>query len=93
MKDFSKKTISNLFKKGISVVGVQAIPDFAGDKYFSGTAYKLVWNGNGFIRTYSQVIVLASSSWSPETFFDTSLCLFCHKYSHECKCEPELKTS
>jgi hypothetical protein len=67
MKDFSKKTLALLSKKGISVTGSVAVPDFEGDKYFSGVAYQLVWNGKGFIRTHSQVIVLAASSWNPET--------------------------
>lgn len=35
MNDFSKKTISNLSKKGVSITGKQAIPGFDGDKYFS----------------------------------------------------------
>lgn len=67
MNDFSKKTMRQLAAKGISLVGLQATPAFEGDQYFSDTAYQLVWNGTGFIRTYSQVIVLAASSWNPET--------------------------
>lgn len=67
MNDFSKKTISQLASKGISISGTQAIPGFIGDEYFSGIAYQLVWNNTGFMRTYSQVIVLAASSWNPAT--------------------------
>jgi len=67
MKDFSKKTLSQLSKKGISIVGQQAIPGFEGDKYFSGVAYNLAYNDTGFMRTHDQVIVLAASSWNPET--------------------------
>lgn len=67
MNDFSKKTLSQLANKGISISGTQAIPGFNGDQYFSGTAYQLVWNEIGFMRTYSQVIVLAASSWNPTT--------------------------
>lgn len=67
MKDFSKKTLSQLSKKGISISGSQAVPAFEGDKYFSGVAYMLNYNGHGFLRTHSQVIVLAASSWDPET--------------------------
>jgi hypothetical protein len=66
-KDFSNKTLKQLSRKGISVIGSQAIPAFEGDKYFSGVAYQLEWNGVGFIRTHSQVIVLAASSWNPAT--------------------------
>jgi hypothetical protein len=66
-KDFSKKTVSQLAKKGISIVGIQAVPAFKGDQYFSETAYILKHEGTGFIRSFSQVIVLASSSWNPKT--------------------------
>ena len=66
MKDFSKKTLAQLSRKNISIAGSVAVPAFEGDKYFSDVAYNLVWNGKGFIRTYSQVIVLAASSWNPE---------------------------
>jgi hypothetical protein len=59
--------LTALSKKGISVIGTQAIPAFEGDKYFSGTAFKLEFEGLGFVRTHSQVIVLASSSWDPAT--------------------------
>jgi hypothetical protein len=68
-RDFSKKVIASLSKKGISIIGSQAIPAFEGDVYFSGVAYILVWNQNQFIRTYSQVNCLALSSWKPESFF------------------------
>jgi len=67
MKDFSKKTLSLLSKKGISIIGTQAVPDFDGDRYFSGVAYKLVYDGTMFLRTFQQVQVLAASSWNPET--------------------------
>jgi len=70
--DFSKKTLRQLSNKGITVIGSQAMPAFEGDKYFTGVAYNLVWNNTGFIRTHSQVIVLASSSWNPETDLDLS---------------------
>ena len=67
MKDFSKKTLAQLDKKGIKIVGSQAIPAFPGDKYFSGVSYSLSVNSRGFIRTHSQVVILAQSSWNPET--------------------------
>ena len=66
-KDFSAKTIRQLANKGISICSIQAAPRFEGDVYFSGTIYQLAWNNKGFIRTHSQVIVLAASSWNPET--------------------------
>lgn len=64
-RDFSAKTVKQLTAKGISIVGSTAVPGFEGDKYFSGTAYSLVWNGTGFIRTHSQVLACAASSWNP----------------------------
>lgn len=66
-KDFSKKTLTNLSKKGISVIGVQAVPANEKDIYFSDTAYTLEWKGKSFMRTHSQVITIASSTWNPET--------------------------
>lgn len=70
--DFSKKVLAALSKKGISIVSSVAVPAFDGDVYFQGVAYNLVWNGTGFIRTYSQVNTLAISSWCPKTFFTES---------------------
>lgn len=70
-KDFSKKVNAALSSKGISVVGATAVPAFEGDKYFTGIAYTLVWNGISFLRSYQDVQVLALSSWDPATFFNT----------------------
>lgn len=66
-KHFSKKVLALLAKKGVSVIGAQAVPAFEGDRYFTGTAYQLVFNGASFMRTYSQVETMAVSSWQPET--------------------------
>ena len=66
-KDFSAKTIKQLTSKGISIIGTQAMPGFEGDIYFSGVSYKLQFENKMFLRNHSQVIVLAASSWSPET--------------------------
>lgn len=66
MKDFSKKTLAQLAKKDISILGVTAVPGFDGDIYFSGTAYMLAYGEKGFVRTHSQVIICAASSWDPE---------------------------
>jgi hypothetical protein len=66
-KDFSKKTQKQLNDKHITIIGTQAIPGFEGDSFFSGVAYMLEYNGKGFMRTHSQVIVLAQSSWNPDT--------------------------
>lgn len=72
MKDFSKKTLAILSKKGISIIGTQSVPAFEGDNYFSGTAYKLLYKETQFMRLYFQVITLASSSWDPETDLNNS---------------------
>jgi hypothetical protein len=66
-KDFSAKTLKQLSNKDISIIGTQAVPGYDGDMFFSGVAYNLCYNGNGFLRTHSQVIVLAGSSWNPKT--------------------------
>ena len=71
-KDFSKKVLASLSKKGISIVGSVAVPAFEGDVYFQEVAYTLVWNETSFIRTYSQVNSLALSSWCPKEFFTQS---------------------
>lgn len=64
---FSPKTIKQLNKKGISITGTQAAPAFEGDAYFSGVVYMLTYKDAAFLRTHSQVIILANSSWNPET--------------------------
>jgi hypothetical protein len=65
-KDFSSKTINALAKKGVEIVRTKAVPAFEGDQYFSGVAYMLSFNGSGFLRTHSQVLVMANSSWNPQ---------------------------
>lgn len=61
-RDFSKKTLSALSKKGIAVVGAQAIPAFEGDQYFTGTGYKLVRDGCLYVRTFQQVLAIAQGA-------------------------------
>lgn len=64
--DFSSKTLTLLQKKGVSVVSSVAIPDFDGDKYFSGVAYNLNDNGNMIVRRHWQVLAMANSSWKSD---------------------------
>lgn len=71
-RHFSKKTVKALNKKGISIVGIQAAKAFEEDSLFSDTVYQLSFNGTGFIRTHSQVVVIASSSWNPATDLDVT---------------------
>lgn len=59
MKDFSRKTIAALARKGISVIGAQAAPAFEGDETFSGKNYRLDQNGCGIVRSHAQVLELA----------------------------------
>lgn len=66
MKDFSKKTLKQLANKGITITELQAIPGFDGDKHFTDTGYKLAYKETSFMRTHSQILVLAASSWNPE---------------------------
>lgn len=67
---FSKKTLAALSRKGVEVVGMQAIPAFEGDVYFSGTAYILNAKGTQLVRTHSQVLVMSTSSWTSESNSD-----------------------
>lgn len=66
-KDFNQKTLKQLAKKEITIIGTQAVPGFEGDKYFSSVAYNLKFKETSFLRTHSQVITLAGSSWNPAT--------------------------
>lgn len=68
---FSKKTIKRLAAKGIIIVGSQAVPMFEGDTFHCGTAWKLVADGSFFIRTATQVIDMANSSWDPKTYLES----------------------
>lgn len=64
VRDFSKSTIKALSKKGVSIVGCQSVPAYEGDRYFTGKSYQLVTSdGYGMIRTHSQVLTMAKSSW------------------------------
>ena len=60
MRDFSAKTIRALRIKGIRVIGTQAVPDFEGDRYFSGVAYRLDDNGAHRVRSHAEVLRLAA---------------------------------
>ena len=61
--DFSKKTLSSLAGKGVTVIGSVAVPAFEGDKYFTGVAYQLNNNGQMIVRFHHQVLAMANSSW------------------------------
>ena len=61
MKDFSKKTLAALARKGISLVGLTVIPDMSSDMPFANGSrgYQLNDNGCHRIRSFSEVLELA----------------------------------
>lgn len=59
MKHFSAATAKSLARKGIQVVGIQAVLAFEGDVYFQATAYMLDDNGVGRLRSFAEVLALA----------------------------------
>lgn len=63
-QDFSAKTISRLAKKGLSVVGKQAVPAFDGDQYFTGTVYQLTDGTKSVLRSHRHVLTISVSSWT-----------------------------
>lgn len=60
MKDFTAKTRRALAAKGISVLGIQAIPDANGNFSNAQRGYKINDNGCGRIWTRNQVIEAAA---------------------------------
>jgi hypothetical protein len=70
-RHFSAKTVKALNAKGVVITGIVAVPAFSDDKYFSDTAFNLVYEKEqiGFIRTHAQVRAMAASSWTPEEYF------------------------
>lgn len=57
MSDFSRKTLAALARKGISLIGLQAIPDMSSDMPFANAARGYLVNDNGRSRcwTFAQV--------------------------------------
>lgn len=56
---FGAKAIKALAKKGITITGMQALPDQTGSFLNSETGYILNDNGTAKVRTYLQVRELA----------------------------------
>ena len=56
---FSAKVRKSLLKRGVVLMGLQAVPAFEGDRYFSQTAYVLSDNGMGCVRSFADVLRLA----------------------------------
>jgi hypothetical protein len=62
-KDFSRKTLSQLARKGIAVTGAAFAPGPDGSFANGERVYILVIDGCQYIRTHAQVLVCAASSW------------------------------
>lgn len=62
MRDFSRKTVSALARKGIRIIGITVIPDPTSDLPFASgeRGYSLDDNGCGRIVTFAQVLELAA---------------------------------
>jgi len=58
-RDFSRKINSALGKKGIRIIGCQAVPDETGSFASGLVAYALDDNGTHRLRTYREVEALA----------------------------------
>lgn len=52
MNDFSKLTIRRLAKNGISIIGLQAIPDMSSDMPFANASRGYVVNDNGTCKVW-----------------------------------------
>jgi hypothetical protein len=65
-KDFSRKTLSQLTRKGIEIASATFVPGADGSFANGERAYALVVNGCQYLRTHSQVLVCAASSWCGE---------------------------
>lgn len=61
MNDFSKQTLRKLAKKGIYLIGLQAIPNMSSPMPYANAerGYYLNNNGQGQIRTFAEVLELA----------------------------------
>lgn len=61
MNDFSKKTIAALARKGIRLIGLQAIPDMSFPMPFANASRGYIIDDNGTCRllTFNEVLELA----------------------------------
>lgn len=58
MNDFSRKTLAALARKGITLIGLQAIPDMAATMPFANAmrGYLVNYNGCGRCWTFAEVM-------------------------------------
>ena len=63
MRDFSKKTLATLARKGITIYGTTILPDNTSSMPFASgeRGYKINDNGCGRIWTFNEVINAAAS--------------------------------
>lgn len=63
MRDFSKKTLKAVARKGVSLIGLQAIPDMASAMPYANAQRGYVVNDNGTCRvlTHGEVLGLANA--------------------------------
>lgn len=62
MNDFSKATLRKLAKKGISIIGITAIPDMSHPMPYANASRGYILNDNGTqrVREFSEVTALAA---------------------------------
>lgn len=65
-KDFSRKTLTALSRKGVAIGGATLAPGADGSYANGERAYALIVDGCQYLRTHSQVLVCAASSWRGE---------------------------
>ena len=60
-RDFSQKTLSALARKGVTLLGITAIPDMSSDMPFTNAdrGYTVSDNGCGRVWTFTQVLEAA----------------------------------
>lgn len=60
---FNKRTLNNLHKKGIYIIGLTSIPDMSSDMPWANAsvAYNIDDNGTGKIKTASELIAIAKA--------------------------------
>ena len=61
-KDFSKAVVKALGRKGITLIGITALPDASGSFLNSDRGYTLNDNGTHRIRTYREVVSISVGS-------------------------------
>lgn len=63
MNDFSKRTLNKLAKRGLRLIGLQAIPDMASAMPYANAerGYLFDDNGTGRLLTFAQVLEAAGA--------------------------------